>query len=791
MQTWLNPAPAGMHLVLAADARFCEPDYTDDIIWVLHASGGSPPALALETTFGLRASEVRLFPRFWSAERCVSDPLQFFSPLRLVSILSSYVAVNFQPYEGIDVLAEYWVPQSHAVTGRFRITNSLPSTVSLGFEWVGMLTPLGEGQRMQSVPMGASASLQAASGGLSPVCVLTGGARAASNPYPALFIDLELPSGTHRQVTWALAALPSTPDSLDLARHTTARPWDAEIARLELENAACMLEITTGDPAWDAAFHLAQQAAFSLFFPARGGLPNSSFVLSRQPDQGCSMRGDGSDYSHHWDGQTPLDALTITGLLLPARPDLAEGLLLNFLSAREENGLLDLKPGMGGQRMHRLATPLLATLAWRIDQFKDDHSWLQDVYPGLLHFLQSWLQPRQDRDGDGFPEVDHPLQTGLEENPLYDRWFSGSQGVDIDCLESPGMAAFLVRECTSLMKISRRLNREDDLAWLENTSSRLRQAVETTWNPRAGTYQYRDYETHRTHDAMHIHTARKSGKSSLHRSLKFPQRLLIRLKSRTEASHPVHILLSGEGPAGAITEELSPMNFRWNQGLARSTTRNAFTRIHSVDVKGLTPGDEAAFYTVDFTSQDLTLLLPLWARIPDAERARTLLEKTLLHNYLQPFGLPAVPPHHRPPEPASLAAVHMPLNILIGEGLLAYGFNQQAATLTSNLMQACVAESGLSLTFRQYYDALDGHSWGEPGSLRGLPPLELFLQTLGVPVIQNNRVILRGNNPFPWPVTVKYQGMTITRHSEDTVITFPSGETVSVIGEGPHQVTLS
>jgi hypothetical protein len=46
-------------LTLAADTRFSHPDYTDDQIWELRLQGGEPPALVLQTTYGLRARWMR------------------------------------------------------------------------------------------------------------------------------------------------------------------------------------------------------------------------------------------------------------------------------------------------------------------------------------------------------------------------------------------------------------------------------------------------------------------------------------------------------------------------------------------------------------------------------------------------------------------------------------------------------------------------------------------------------------------------------------------------------------
>jgi hypothetical protein len=56
----------------------------------------------------------------------------------------------------------------------------------------------------------------------------------------------------------------------------------------------------------------------------------------------------------------------------------------------------------------------------------------------------------------------------------------------------------------------------------------------------------------------------------------------------------------------------------------------------------------------------------------------------------------------------------------------------------------------------------------------------LFLETLGVEIQSPKRVALNGKNPFPWPVTVKYRGLTVMRQAEQTVVVFPDGQTVTL-----------
>jgi hypothetical protein len=56
----------------------------------------------------------------------------------------------------------------------------------------------------------------------------------------------------------------------------------------------------------------------------------------------------------------------------------------------------------------------------------------------------------------------------------------------------------------------------------------------------------------------------------------------------------------------------------------------------------------------------------------------------------------------------------------------------------------------------------------------------LFLKTLGVEIHSPSRLTLAGKNPFPWPVTVKYRGLTVTRQADQSVIVFPDGQTITL-----------
>ena len=222
-------------------------------------------------------------------------------------------------------------------------------------------------------------------------------------------------------------------------------------------NLSQAVEIQTGNADWDAALAFSQQTAAELLMKNDLYLPELSFVLSRRPDQGFSVRGDGSDHSHLWSGQTALDSYYLASLLLPGAPELAAGLLRNFLSVQNETGSIDWKPGLGGQRSRRLAQPLLASLAVQVGASMKQPDWYREVFPGLLRFFNAWFSPACDQDGDGFPEWADPVQSGIEDSPIFDRWSAEAQGIDIQRLESPALAAMLLHECESLIEIAEAL----------------------------------------------------------------------------------------------------------------------------------------------------------------------------------------------------------------------------------------------------------------------------------------------------------------------------------------------
>ena len=789
MRDWSLGPGDPMILTLAADFRLCNPDYVNDHIWELETGGGDPPALSLHTTYGLRARTMRLFPRFTLGEQTVSDPAAFPLPPRLLRFFPNFLLLNFSPITSIDVMAEYWAPDSHTVAGRFTVTNHSGEPISLLLELCGQLVPL-DGLSLAPFPMQSVNILTGRSADLAPVIFLTGGPQPGPGPYPSLALDLALATGRTRTLTWAQTALATPEESFELARRTVARPWEAERTKIEMVNAAQTIEIRTGDPDWDTAFALSQKTAFSLFFGPSQYLPNPSFVLSRQPDQGHSPCGDGSDYPHLWSGQSPLEAFTLASLL-PGAPELAAGLVRNFLASQSENGAVDWKPGLAGQRGRWLAAPLLASLTWQTFLQTRDLDFLREVQPKLEAFNRWWFDESHDRDGDGFPEWDHPLQTGLEDSPAFTVWQAGGQGAEIPTVESPALAALLCREAHAQAHIAGALNQPENHTMWEGESGRLRALTEQCWDAHAMLYHIRDRDTHRSPTGKFLGTQDGAGTLALGQTFRQPVRILVRLELKGETVvHPV-VNLRGQNGETPQTERMERMDFQWGAGLAVATTRMVYTSVTEIQVTGLEKPDRVSISVMDFSAEDVTLFLPLWAGIPNARRAQNIVKRTLFASdrFGRLFGIPVCTASSSPESSPTCHAVHLPWNALIGEGLLGYGLQAEAARLTAQLMTAVIQNLKQQHAFARAYHAESGAGMGERNPIQGLAPLGLFLGTLGVRIEMpggssgssiGQRVVLSGKNPFPWPVTVKYRGLSITRYAEQTVVVFPDGQTVTL-----------
>jgi hypothetical protein len=784
MRTWNINREIPPYLTLAADYRLSAPQFTNDHIWELKMEGNEPPAMAVQTTYGLRAHRMRLFPRFIYNGKGdgVSDPSGFYRPPAVNKFFPNYLSLIFTPFPGVEVKAEYWVPASNTIAGRFIFNNHNSLTESFRFELAGILNPMGSGEGLSSEFYNGVNILKGALDDLFPVCLMSSSPEASNSPFATLSHEIELLPGNFRMINWAMASLNNQEASFLLAQNILDKPWDAEISRIEILNASQTVEISTGDAIWDEVFALSQQAAHELVFYEANNQGIPPFVLSRLPDQGFSLRGDGSDYPTAWNGPTALDAYQLFSILLPGGIEICEKILMTFLACQAEDGFINWKSCSTDPHQKILCQPLLAVLALKIHQYKEDKIWLGKIFPALYKFFNSWFSHELDRDGDGFPEWAHPHQTGLGESPLYDLWQSNSQFVSVQSLETPSLVSMLYHECSSLIVICKLTGQNKELQWLNKKLDQLRSLLEGTWNEKNGRYQYRDYSNHLSNPAKDLGQF-NNGKHVLNQSFNFPSRLVLHIGSNNQDTRPLSISISGRDRKNNFTEKITLKDLTHALEKSVYTTRHDFQKIYQIQVTGLSKEDFVSVKTINYTQSDISLYLPLWSEIPLSKKVLKKVISTLVSDYFKPNGLPASPG----------LAPYVPLYWvnLVGEGLLNHGQTAPAVQLISNMM------NGMSHNLLKYgalyekFHAETGSPMGEKYRLSALAPIGLFLKSLGIDKLTSTSISLKGANPYPWPVTIKYRNLSMTMHQSDTTITFPNGQVINVSGPGPHMILIN
>lgn len=793
MRDWNLTAADPLALRLAADVRFGPTDYADDHIWELSLAGGEPPALALRTSYGLRARDMRLFPTFAEGDKVVTDPADFASAPAVSAFFVNYLRLTFVPLPSLNVTAEYWCPDSHTVAGQLTLTNEGTEKRRLRVLLSGLLKPIENPKPLAATKIEEFAALEGHTGNLDILAVLEGLAEIESAAYSSLARTFEIePEGTI-SVRWVEAARPTQAEGLSLIRELFAREWDGEFARIELINAG-LLDIETGDKDWDAAFAFSQAVALRCYVGPTAHLPHPSFIFARHPDRGYSRKGDGSDHMWQWDGQVATEAyVNLPQLAAGPAPELAKGVIRNWLAVQGPDGFIDWKPGLGGQRNKALCIPLLAAIAWKIYEYTEDNAFLAEVYPGLRRFLDVWFTHRHDRDEDGVPEWTHTIQSAFDDNPSFVRWQTWAQGADITLAESPDLVAYLFRECQTLRRIANLLNLPEDSVLTER-AEKLKQAVEAMWRDDAATYHYVDRDTHEV--TLGKVLARGKGNVSIeaHRKFSPSARILVKAIGPKDARPNMEVILSGRGRRGRHrVETLRRSHVQWYWGLGTAVSEKLYAELERVEIQGLTDEFEVSVSVVDYSRQDQTLLLPLWGGIPDSIRAETLIRKTILdpERYWRAYGIPncsAQDPAYKADNREGSGGVWMMWNTMIGEGLVEYGYRAAAAELITRLMTAMIYTLKNEKAFREAYnpDKLEG--LGDRDYLWGVAPVHLFMQTLGVRIINHRRVYLEGNNPFPWPVTIRHKGVTVVKGPNMTIVSFPSRQHITVSDPSPQFV---
>ncbi len=123
--------------------------------------------------------------------------------------------------------------------------------------------------------------------------------------------------------------------------------------------------------------------------------------------------------------------------------------------------------------------PLVAWAAWKLYQSDGDREFLEEIYEPIVRWNRWWFE-KNDLDGDGLCEYQHPFSSGLDDSPLWD------EGMPVT---APDLNTYLCVQQDSLAKIARIIGeRKDASRWLARSNALARRMIQYMWDDQAGVF---------------------------------------------------------------------------------------------------------------------------------------------------------------------------------------------------------------------------------------------------------------------------------------------------------------
>ncbi|MBN1681230.1 MAG: hypothetical protein JW966_13165 [Anaerolineae bacterium] len=795
MRKWhLTPSdPMVPHI--AADARAGHTTYTDDQVWQLRLGDPNEPAISLETRYGGRVGLARVIPIWSVGRRQVYETQGYHTPPALTAFAPDYMRLQADLTLALKLTVEFWTMASQVVGGRFTVhnTGNQPQNVHLNLNAQAV-------RENQTLPMffltleNGQVALQLGKlSSIIPVLMLEDAS--SSGAQARLGIGKTLGPDDETVFRWVMAGQPDRDASVLLAhRWLTEEDWDAHILAIE-ERAAAEPQFETGHADWDAALAWSQQLVLRSFLGATGSLPHPSFVASRKPNQGYAVGGVHSGgFAAPWGGQTLPDALTIAATIAPCDPELAKGMVRNFLAVQRSDGWIDAKPGLDGQRANVLAPPLLATLTYTVFHYTDDRDFLADCLDGLLAFFDRWFKKDVDRDRDGLPEWSEPGQGAFDNSPTlahHSRW---AQGLDITTVEAPDLAAYLVREACSLLRIAKALDRDDVIAQITPRYEALADVLHSMWDAERGAFHYRDRDTHACPDGELIFEGKGDQPLDEKTPLPQPSRLVVQAVGGLSHKPKLSCTIEGTDSSGKATNETIPGEaFTWYRGMGSTTTNTVWKSITYLKFDGLSRVYTIQVHSVDLSRHDQSLFMPLWTDALTNEQVQQMVAMlTDPDQYWHDFGVSACPasdPAYDASTQNGCGGMWPSWNERIASALMDHGYMAESRELFERVLAAqlrCLVEND---TFRSLYNPETGEGLGDAGVIEGAVSLGWFGRLFGAYMLGPDRAVITG--PFVFEgesMRLTHHGVTVERGPQPTVIRFPSGTTITLDTEDGFQV---
>lgn len=762
-----------LYRLLCADHRFTPPDVINDHCWEVRSPGEQQLALSVTTTYGLRASQMQIFPSFMLNDQTVLDPGQFFSQPVVLFSSTNFITLSFSPFQGIDVIYNIWVPNSQMLVGEMVCHNRTTKTCTLGVNWQVNLTPLREGSPMKHVQRGLTTVLQGECANIFPVFYLPGDVTPSASSTPGLSGKYLLMPSAEKQITWALASLSSVEASFYQARQYSSKPLDIEKLKVEMADKREMMIFSSDDGLTAQVLQFSQVRALQLVMPPQGIFRHPTFVTKRGTDNGYYPHPDQIGIYPEWSGQTLTDIWMMMQTLLPGQAHLIKGFISNSLTRQSENGRVDHQLGAGGTQTGHSALPMLAQLVAELHPHLNDLPWLEEIYPRLLSFLRSWL----DLETEATPRVKgltHPVQIGLNATNDQQSLCASELWIKLQTNSNFFVLTLLIREITDLILISRWLEKEDEIKWLESLREQLIFQTLQLWDNKAGYF----YDPAQTKNTPWIRVYKRNGGYKPGRNLPFPSQVYLRVTGEGQLTSGFSCAIKGHQGDHPLEITLHQTDM-----LALGSTRlyvseQSLTAIDTIEIKDLPAGMSIEIGQPSNDQADISQLMSLYAGVLTSRQADLLLRKVRARDF---FGekdvtlLPSGKNNSAPKAPPCLVG-------MIIDGLLRY-------------KKVWLAEQ----VFNQHFlDPWIGKLRGSKTSIQptrwtveDLIPARLFLKIRGVVSFTQREVILSHFIKLKRDaLTVQYNKIELRLKPYLTEIHTQTGEVIYLNRAGPNRILL-
>jgi len=740
---------------------FPEPALNAFKYWTIIQTKGHQPALVVEGELKNTSELFRVYPRFIEKNRIITDPKSFPGQPRIKELSPSSIKLHYTPLEEIQVDSLYWTPDADVLCGEFILKNSGNKERKITLDLVFHFQSTAE-SGLSHLEYEGKNLLYGQSKDQHTICFVSGGPSPGTGSLPCLSSNLTLKPDTRIKLRWINIQSISKEVGIEKLDEVILFRWKDELSRENITHQD-RLTISTGNADWDLALEYSQcQANNNLTCLETKSSDSNSQVIS------------------------PLEGLLLSGTLYPLSSKNSQKILgLVFPSEITDKSEHDIGTN---KTLSYPEYPFHGELLWQIQQDHDLTVQLDSLLQWIRSRIALWVENKFDRDRDGIPEISSSYFCKRLEGSLSHHTDPDQNICPNPHLESPGLSALLVNEINKLMDLSRSSSLSSAFSSLKEIKVRLIDHINSSWESDLKYYLVRDSDSHLSLESQVLRESFQSGFNIIGYIFPQPSRIVIALSSNITPPHfpGLELIIHGRDQYGEYRiERISPAQIRWDQMKGWAYSQVIYTRLDYIFIQG----DDKVNVIVlspDSIQEDISLLFPLFGKIPDENLAEILIRETITNpeKYWSPYGIRSFPGSGR-------EGIHLPWNYLILQGLLNYGYKTIAADLFSRIMTAMETNFRTTGYLPGRIDSITGKGLDPQLTTEGLIPIRLLMQIAGIEISAQHGLTIKDDYPFSFPLKLKYRGTEIIRDAEKTFISIPGKEPVLHTGTSEFRIQLN